>query len=136
MEDKELFKTAEKYLKKGKFAEAEKVLSNVSERTAEYYYLQSEVDYAKGWTNECRKNLEKAVELDPENAKYKEVLDKITARCDGSDTSDASFKNPYGRMGKAQMGATGWKEVCCEVGAEGCCGCCLQGVCEGICNGF
>lgn len=136
MEDKGLLQAAEKYLKEGNLVDALSALSNVTEHTAEYYFLQSEADYLKGWTNECRKNLEKAVELDPENKKYKEVLDKIVSRCEPSDMSDNAFENPYGRKRRAQMGAGSWKEACCEGCGECGCMCCLEGVCEGICNGL
>lgn len=132
MKNTDPVKEAEKFLRKGKIQDAENVLLTATEHTAEYYYLLSEVNYSKGWTNECRKNLEKALELDPENAKYKSVYDKLTARAAPDDMSEDSFENPYGK--KREMGS--WKDGCAEACCEGSCLCCGEGICQAICDGL
>lgn len=132
MREADPLKQAEKYLKKGNLREAENALSAVTEHTAEYYYVRSEINFSKGWTNECKKDLEKALELEPDNGKYKEVYEKITGRVQPEDMSEDSFENPYGRNNK-QMG---WKDGCAEACCEGSCMCCGEGICQAICDGL
>ena len=130
MNDKTLLKKVRKMLSAGNVAEAEKGLALVQEHNAEYYYLHSEADYLKGWTNECRKNLEKAIELDPENKEYKDTYEKIINGVPSSEALHGTENYPYTVK---QMGS--WKDGC----AEGCCECscmlCCEGLLEGICNG-
>ena len=58
-------------LKKGDYNTAQQQLDKVSYRGAEWHYLQSVVFYKKNWINESKKQLEIAIELDPDNQKYK-----------------------------------------------------------------
>ena len=68
---------ADSLIKEKKFDEAQKVLDDVSDRNAEWHYLQSRIYYNREWLAECKKHLEIAVESDPDNEKYKKTLDKL-----------------------------------------------------------
>ena len=70
-------KKVEELLKAGDIAEAQRVLDNFNERSAHWHYLQSVVFYRKNWMNESKKQLEIAIQLDPDNAKYKETYRKL-----------------------------------------------------------
>lgn len=76
----DMFGRVEQYLKEGNFNEAQRVLDSFNERGAQWHYLQSVVFYRKNWINESKKQLEIAIQLDPENANYKETYRKLNEK--------------------------------------------------------
>lgn len=68
---------ADSLIKEKKFDDAQRVLDNVSDRNAEWHYLQSRIYYNRDWISECKKHLEIAVNTSPDNEKYKRTLDKL-----------------------------------------------------------
>ena len=75
----DLFEKVENYLKDGNYTEAQHVLDSFNERGAKWHYLQSVVFYRKNWINESKKQLEIAIQLEPDNQKYKD-WQKVTKR--------------------------------------------------------
>ena len=75
--EKDALAYADSLIKEKKIDEAQRVLDNVSDRNAEWHYLQSRIYYNREWLSECRKHLEMAVNADPSNEKYKRTLDKL-----------------------------------------------------------
>ncbi len=71
------FSDIEILIKKGDIAGAQQKLDDVSERTAEWHYLQSVVFYKKNWVNESKKQLEIAMTMDPHNTKYADSYTKL-----------------------------------------------------------
>ncbi|MCD8307533.1 MAG: J domain-containing protein [Clostridia bacterium] len=67
----------EELIKAGNLSEAQRVLDQFNERGGQWHYLQSVVFYRKNWVNESKKQLEIAIQLEPDNAKYKESYRKI-----------------------------------------------------------
>lgn len=59
------------------YNEAQTLLDSVTERDAEWHFLQSVIYYKKGWVTESKLQLERAVSLEPNNPKYKTELDKM-----------------------------------------------------------
>jgi hypothetical protein len=55
-------------------------LDSFNERTAEWHYLQAVVYYQKNWINESKKQLEIAIEMDPDNQKYRGAYGKMNMR--------------------------------------------------------
>lgn len=76
----DLYEKVESYLKDGNVTDAQRVLDTFNERGAQWHYLQSVVFYRKSWVNESKKQLEIAIQLDPENAKYKETYRKLNEK--------------------------------------------------------
>lgn len=76
----DLYEKVESYLKDGNITDAQRVLDTFNERGAQWHYLQSVVFYRKSWVNESKKQLEIAIQLDPENAKYKETYRKLNEK--------------------------------------------------------
>lgn len=74
------FSRIEELLKAGDTAEAQRVLDSFNERTAYWHYLQSVVFYRKNWINESKKQLEIAIQLEPNNEKYKEAYRKLNEK--------------------------------------------------------
>lgn len=63
---------------------AQKLLDDMSYRGAEWHYYQSVVFYEKNWLNDTKKQLEIALQMDPQNDKYKRALDNLKKKIDGS----------------------------------------------------
>ncbi|MCH5143320.1 MAG: J domain-containing protein [Clostridiales bacterium] len=74
------YKRVEELLKDGNIQEAQRLLDNFNERTAHWHYLQSVVFYRKNWMNESKKQLEIAIQLDPNNSKYKDSYRKLNEK--------------------------------------------------------
>ncbi|MDE7181999.1 MAG: phage protease [Clostridia bacterium] len=67
----------EELIKAGDVQEAQRVLDGFNERGGQWHYLQSVVFYRKNWMNESKKQLEIAIQLEPENEKYKTAYKKL-----------------------------------------------------------
>lgn len=62
---------------------AQKLLDDMSYRGAEWHYYQSVVFYEKNWLNDTKKQLEIALQMDPQNEKYQHALDNLKKKIDG-----------------------------------------------------
>jgi DnaJ-class molecular chaperone len=67
-------------LKEDKITQAQAKLDDFNDRSAEWHYLQAVVFYKKNWTNDSKKQLEIAMEMDPDNAKYRTAYNKMNAK--------------------------------------------------------
>ncbi len=86
-------------LKADKLAEAQAKLDDFNERPAEWHYLQAVVYYKKNWTNDSKKQLEIAIEMDPSNQKYRTAYGKLNARNEsGQRQAQGQTQNPYERQ--------------------------------------
>lgn len=74
------FTRVEELLKDGNLAEAQRELDGFNERGGRWHYLQSVLFYRKNWVNESKKQLEIAIQLEPENEKYKETYRKLNEK--------------------------------------------------------
>ena len=101
-------------LKQDKLSEAQARLDAFNERGAEWHYLQAVVYYKKNWTNDSKKQLEIAIEMDPSNQKYRSAYGKMNARSEQQyqqQYQQQQTQNPYARGGMPyeepeQMGGT------------------------------
>ena len=64
-------------IKEGKLQEAQDALDAMSQRRAEWHYLQSIIFYKRGWYGECRKQLKLALAIEPMNPKYRAAAEKL-----------------------------------------------------------
>ena len=71
-------------LKADKISEAQAKLDDFNERPAEWHYLQAVVFYKKNWSNESKKQLEIAMQMDPDNKKYRDAYGKLNAKTEFS----------------------------------------------------
>ncbi len=74
------FTRVEELIKDGDIAEAQRVLDSFNERGGRWHYLQSVVFYRKNWINESKKQLEIAIQLEPDNDKYKDAYKKLNEK--------------------------------------------------------
>ncbi len=79
-EDGGSFTRVEELIKDGNLAEAQRVLDGFNERGGKWHYLQSVLFYRKNWVSESKKQLEIAIQLEPENDKYKEAYRKLNEK--------------------------------------------------------
>lgn len=82
-------------LKEDKIAEAQAKLDEFNERSAEWHYLQAVVFYKKNWTNDSKKQLEIAMQMDPDNVKYRNAYGKMKAKNDYQQQTAGNTQNPY-----------------------------------------
>ena len=123
-------------IKADKIAEAQTRLDDCNERSAEWHYLQAVVFYKKNWTNDSKKQLEIAIQMDPDNVKYRNAYGKMNAKNEYEKQNAGQTQNPYaGRddsyEGEPQMGGNSCTEccmhcytcLCVECLFYTCCGC-------------
>ncbi len=133
----DLYGRVEQYLKEGNFNEAQRVLDSFNERGAQWHYLQSVVFYRKNWINESKKQLEIAIQLDPENTNYKETYRKLNEKIN----YDAGQQN--GQKQQTYEGQTMSSEPSeSQMGGNFCANCieccylnmCINCLCSGCCR--
>lgn len=73
-------KDVEEAIRSGDLSLAQNKLDDFDERNAEWHYLQSVVFYKKSWHNESKKQLEIAMQMDPDEKKYRSAYDKLNDR--------------------------------------------------------
>ena len=115
------FNDIEAAIKRGDLTSAQKMLDEFNERSAEWHYLQSVVFYKKNWSNESKKQLEIAIEMDPSNQKYKNSYEKLTAQINNNAnktftdySGNANANAAYGQENN-QMGGDGCLDFCCRL---------------------
>ena len=95
------FEKVAELLKNNDVNEAQRRLDDFNERPAEWHYLQAVVFYKKNWSNDSKKQLEIAMQMEPNNAKYREAYNKLNAKTDyekagQTDTKQENYhQNPY-----------------------------------------
>ncbi len=85
------FAQVEDLIKQGNLAEAQRVLDQFNERGGQWHYLQSVVFYRKNWINESKKQLEIAIQLEPDNTKYRDTYKKLNDKI-ARDTQQANAR--------------------------------------------
>ena len=85
-------------IKKKDLDGAQAALDKVSERDAEWHYYQSAVYHSKGWAYEAKAQLEMAINMDPDNKKYQETMDRLKNHEEGgsSNKTQAEAKDAGG----------------------------------------
>ena len=124
-------------LKADKIAEAQARLDDFNERSAEWHYLQAVVYYKKNWTNDSKKQLEIAMQMDPNNQKYRAAYGKMNAKNEYQQQQahqQQQQQNPYANGGAPyddQMGGGAcsncisccYTYLCVDCLFSLCCGC-------------
>lgn len=74
------FAKVEELIKGDSLQEAQRTLDAFNERNGYWHYLQSVLFYKKNWINESKKQLEIAIQLEPDNEKYKQAYKKLNEK--------------------------------------------------------
>ncbi len=123
------FEEVSNCIRNGDIARAQQLLDNFNERNAEWHYLQSVVFFKKNWMNESKKQLEIAMQMDAQNAKYRDAYENLKNRSEytkqtgGAPNTDA---NPA--SGDEQMGGN-WCASCANFCYTFLCVNCLFNLC-------
>lgn len=135
--DLSLLKQVDEALKANDLSKAQSLLDSFDQRGAEWHYLQSVVYYKKNWINECKKQLEIASSLDPDNKKYKETYDRLlekiklsnqSANNDGWNRSGSGrYDREEATFDEPQMGGDSCLDFCCRMAI---CNMCLNCCCN------
>lgn len=72
------YESIRQQIKDNKLDEAQAALDQIIDRNAEWHYLQSILFYKRNWFLESKKQLEMACQMEPNNKRYKQSLDKLT----------------------------------------------------------
>ncbi len=128
----------EEIIKGGDLDAAQRELDAFNERGAQWHYLQSVVFYRKNWMNESKKQLEIALQLEPDNEKYKDSYKKLNDKLNydanrgGSDTVNQSVYQGQGVEAgpEDQMGGNFCASCiqCCYLNM------CINCLCNGCCR--
>ena len=120
-------------LKKGEISAAQAKLDDFNERPAEWHYLQAVVFFKKNWTNESKKQLEIAMQLDPSNDKYRSAYEKLNRKNDyEKQSAQQPYNGDYNMSGQGeQMGGNAcsncisccYTYLCVDCLFSLCCGC-------------
>lgn len=104
-------------LQNGNFEAADAMLDNMQTKDAEWFYLKGVVQLRRGWYGKARENIQRAVNMDPGNAEYRNALNQL----------DSAGASPYGQYG-GNGGSPDTNQLCnCCAGlacADCLCNCC------------
>ena len=119
------FTDIENAIKNGNLSAAQSGLDDITDRNAEWHYLQSVVFYKKNWINESKIQLEIAMNMDPHNEKYADSYTKLKQKIDYNEKQFHSGNASYGQSGshrttERQMGGSGIND-CLSFCATWCC---------------
>lgn len=131
------FTRVEELIKDGNITEAQRVLDSFNERGGRWHYLQSVVFYRKNWINESKKQLEIAIQLEPDNEKYKEAYKKLNEKVN----YDAS-RSAAGEQQTVYEGQTMNSQADNQMGGNFCANCieccyinmCINCLCNACCR--
>ncbi|MDE6058894.1 MAG: hypothetical protein K2G44_02520 [Clostridia bacterium] len=121
--EEEFFGKVRKALDIGDAGRAEKLLYEIEERNAEWYYLQSLVFREKMWFSESRKSIKKAIKLEPKNKEYRTALKELEQKAKENRKKERAEQKERERHAQ-QMGATDKADAAL-----------CQAICEGLCDG-
>ena len=111
----------ERDIKNGNVSSAQEKLDQVSERDANWHYLQSVVFYKKNWINESKKQLELAMSLEPNNTKFSDAYTKLNEKISRNNAQFRSGDSSrYAEQQAPQMGGSSL-DGCCSWCTTMCC---------------
>ncbi len=129
-----LFNEIESLIKNGDLYNAQAKLDSFDERSAEWHYYQSVVFFKKNWINESKKQLEIAIQMDSNNEKYKNALNKLNERV--NQTANPNWNKSGNAYNNVNSGEP--KQFTSDnpqLGGDSCCQwCCDMLICNALLN--
>lgn len=131
------YERIDKLISEGYLKVAQEELDKANEHPARWHYLQGRLFYKKSWYNESRKQLEIALELEPENSDYIKAMEKLNEKADAEEKKRSKSAEEKKNLGFDTF--DGFKNRCAEACCFGCgeciCSVACEAMCEGICGG-
>ncbi|MCH5152839.1 MAG: J domain-containing protein [Clostridiales bacterium] len=128
------YKTIQELVTSGNLDEAQKLLDERTTRDAEWHYIQSILFYKRNWFLESKTQLELACQMEPDNIRYKQSLEKLTKILASNTISPDQLRTGSRPVdGEQQYGygngsCTGSNCLDCLL-CNMCCNCCMRGGC-------
>jgi DnaJ-class molecular chaperone len=127
------YSSVTEFIKAGRLDDAQNLLDNDFDRDAEWHYFQAVIFYKKNWTNESKKQLEIAMNMDPFNQKYKKAYQSLNTKAQAAQAHFHSGNTNYnndGQNNNRQMGGDtcGNMADCCAMW------CCMDTMCNCCCR--
>lgn len=135
-----VYEDVSRLIKEDKVIEAQSKLDSIDTRDAEWHYYQSIVYYKKKWLSDSKTQLEICVNMEPNNTKYSEALNRLNQDMAQSDpfvnnqTANAQYDNQQQQnrggytepeMNNAGRNADACCNTCCTLWCcDSCCECC------------
>lgn len=110
------FAQVRQYIVSGNIYEAERILNNISVRSAEWYYLRGLIDLKKGFYQQGYNNVRTAVSMDPGNAEYQQTLRDLM-------NANTQAGNVYRKNNTSSTSDDICKICTCLYAADCCCEC-------------
>lgn len=103
-----------RYINARDLANAERMLNNISNRDAEWYFLSGAIAQSKGWFDQARQNYSTACNMDPNNFEYRKAYNNLVQRT-------TTYSGPYRQYGNSSTNAC---NCCCDlICLDSCCEC-------------
>ena len=120
------------------FSKAQSLLDDMYYRGGEWHYYQAIIFYEKNWLNDSKKQLELALDLDPENEKYKRSLENMKKKIDGGNAftkGAAQGSDGQNANGQQNYYATqrSYQQQAEPSAMDGCCTACQCAICADCC---
>jgi len=119
-------------LKARKYDEAQSALDKVSDRGAEWHYYQSAVYHGKGWYYEAKAQLEMAINMDPDNQKYKDTLSRMQNHS-ADPTGTTTGSTPHATGGSTRGGYDTYENMERNTRRSTAADCCTSLICADCC---
>ncbi|MDE7453095.1 MAG: hypothetical protein K2N22_01650 [Clostridia bacterium] len=131
------YNKVEEIIKSGDLDGAQRELDAFNERGAQWHYLQSVIFYRKNWMNESKKQLEIALQLEPENEKYKDSYKKLVDKLNyDANRSGAAANDGNRTVYEGQNIEAGPEDQMGGNFCSSCIQCCYLNMCINcLCNG-
>ena len=73
-----VFNNVRMAIARGDLYTAESILNSIQNRGAEWNYLKGIIYFRRGWYTGAKEHFEKAIQMDPGNAEYRQAYDTMT----------------------------------------------------------
>ena len=129
-------------IKEKRLDEAQEILDRCETRDAEWHYQQANIYFKKQWHTEARTQLEIACDLDPNEQKYKDTLERLKKVINQNNAANdfqgeqrserAGYANPNQAASDMDTSAACCNALSCACCADTCCEC-MGGDCIPCC---
>ena len=110
------FQNVRRAIDQNRVDEAERLLDNIGMKNAEWYFLKGMILYKKGWYDDAIRNIQMAVNMEPNDMEYRNALNQMTM-------SGGGFRNTATGMGYGNTNDAFCRALQCYCCAVMCCDC-------------
>lgn len=115
-------KAAQNFIMNRMFKEALRTLEDVSERTAQWYYLSAVANLGSGNQATAMEHINRAIEMEPNNFEYQQVKQRMQGGSDWYVQRGSGYGMPNMRRNGADMGCSDCcMDFCCTSMVFHCC---------------